>query len=315
MAKLFAQEVPESDGIVEVARSPAIGSRAKIAVISRDSSVDRRRLRRHARVARAGGRQRVAGRRSTSFRGAPTGQLRGERTRRWKSPGRARRAPSHGSGRADQQLSLAIGRRGQNVRASQLTGGTSTSSPSRKVGHRQAGSRSAPSCSPKRSTLTESLASCWRLEVQIGRGGSLVDEKELAGIEGFDEETAQELQSRARVPGQGGGRARRQAQELGVDDDLKRFPCHHQDARGAGRGRPQDGRGPGRLRHRRLDRVEQRKDGETVKHAGILADFDLTKEPRPDQAGARQGRLDQEEDLAPPPAWKSPLRRASASEA
>src|SRR5437016_3670793 len=42
MAKLFAQEVPEIyDGIVEVkavARDP--GSRAKIAVISRDSSVD-----------------------------------------------------------------------------------------------------------------------------------------------------------------------------------------------------------------------------------------------------------------------------------
>src|SRR4029077_6728687 len=42
MAKLFAQEVPEIyDGIVEVkavARDP--GSRAKIAVVSRDSSVD-----------------------------------------------------------------------------------------------------------------------------------------------------------------------------------------------------------------------------------------------------------------------------------
>lgn len=43
MAKLFAQEVPEIyDGIVEikaVARDP--GSRAKIGVVSRDSSVDR----------------------------------------------------------------------------------------------------------------------------------------------------------------------------------------------------------------------------------------------------------------------------------
>jgi N utilization substance protein A len=42
MAKLFAQEVPEIyDGIIEiksVARDP--GSRAKIAVISRDSSID-----------------------------------------------------------------------------------------------------------------------------------------------------------------------------------------------------------------------------------------------------------------------------------
>ena len=65
MAKLFAQEVPEIyDGIVEVkavARDP--GSRAKIAVISRDSSRrSGRRLRRHARLARAGGGERIAGR-------------------------------------------------------------------------------------------------------------------------------------------------------------------------------------------------------------------------------------------------------------
>ncbi len=65
MAKLFTQEVPEIyDGIVEVkavARDP--GSRAKIGVISRDS-LDRpgRRLRRHARLARAGGRRRAPGR-------------------------------------------------------------------------------------------------------------------------------------------------------------------------------------------------------------------------------------------------------------
>ena len=60
MAKLFRQEVPEIyDGVIEVksvARDP--GSRAKIAVISRDT-LDRpgRRLRRHARLAGAGGRQ------------------------------------------------------------------------------------------------------------------------------------------------------------------------------------------------------------------------------------------------------------------
>ena len=63
MSLLFRQEVPEIyDGIVQiksVARDP--GSRAKIAVISKDF-LDRsgRRLRRHARRARAGGRGRVA---------------------------------------------------------------------------------------------------------------------------------------------------------------------------------------------------------------------------------------------------------------
>ena len=65
LAKLFAQEVPEIyDGIIEikaVARDP--GSRAKMAVISRDI-LDRsgRRLRRHARLARAGGGAGTAGR-------------------------------------------------------------------------------------------------------------------------------------------------------------------------------------------------------------------------------------------------------------
>ena len=65
MSKLFAQEVPEIyDGIVQiksVARDP--GSRAKIAVISKDI-LDRsgRRLRRHARPARAGRGRRAAGR-------------------------------------------------------------------------------------------------------------------------------------------------------------------------------------------------------------------------------------------------------------
>ena len=65
MAKLFRQEVPEIyDGIIEVksvARDP--GSRAKIARrLARFLDRSGRRLRRHARLARAGGRQRTAGR-------------------------------------------------------------------------------------------------------------------------------------------------------------------------------------------------------------------------------------------------------------
>ncbi len=65
MAKLFAQEVPEIyDKIIEiksVARDP--GSRAKIAVtVARFVDRSGRRLRRHARLARAGGGGRAAGR-------------------------------------------------------------------------------------------------------------------------------------------------------------------------------------------------------------------------------------------------------------
>jgi N utilization substance protein A len=56
---------------------------------------------------------------------------------------------------------------------------------------------------------------------------AIVDEKELAGIEGFDEDTAQELQARARDY-----LAKEEAdldaarRELGVADDLKEFPNH-----------------------------------------------------------------------------------------
>jgi transcription termination/antitermination protein NusA len=129
MAKLFAQEVPEIyDGIIEikaVARDP--GSRAKIAVIS-PRQLDRsgRRLRRHARLARAGRGQRAAGREDRHHSlVARSRHLRRQRA----GAGRSRQGGARrGSERIevvvpDEQLSLAIGRRGQNVRlASQLTG-------------------------------------------------------------------------------------------------------------------------------------------------------------------------------------------------
>src|SRR3569623_1357108 len=129
MAKLFAQEVPEIyDGIVEikaVARDP--GSRAKIGVISRDSSVDPV----GACVGMRGSRVQ-----------AVVNELQGEKIDiiPW-SPDIATfvvnaLAPAEVAkvvidedreriegGVPDTQLSLAIGRRGQNVRlASQLTG-------------------------------------------------------------------------------------------------------------------------------------------------------------------------------------------------
>src|SRR5450432_4745757 len=129
MAKLFAQEVPEIyDGIVEVkavARDP--GSRAKIAVISRDSSVDPV----GACVGMRGSRVQ-----------AVVNELQGEKIDiiPWSTdvptffvnalaPAEVAKVVLD-EDRArievvvpDEQLSLAIGRRGQNVRlASQLTG-------------------------------------------------------------------------------------------------------------------------------------------------------------------------------------------------
>ena len=129
MARLFAQEVPEVyEGVIEIkaaARDP--GSRAKIAVISHDSSIDPVGAcvgMRSARV-QAVGRRKCKARRSTSFRG--------RRTRRRSSSTRCSRRkfpvvldPEDARVEVvvgEAQLSLAIGRRGQNVRlAGQLTG-------------------------------------------------------------------------------------------------------------------------------------------------------------------------------------------------
>src|SRR5436189_2897705 len=129
MAKLFAQEVPEIyDGIVEVkavARDP--GSRAKIAVISRDSSVDPV----GACVGMRGSRVQ-----------AVVNELQGEKIDiiQWSqdaatfivnalAPAEVVKVVLDEDAERievvvpDPQLSLAIGRKGQNVRlASQLTG-------------------------------------------------------------------------------------------------------------------------------------------------------------------------------------------------
>src|SRR6186713_2699022 len=129
MAKLFGQEVPEIyDGIVEVkavARDP--GSRAKIAVISRDSSIDPV----GACVGMRGSRVQ-----------AVVGELQGEKIDiiPWSQdaasfivnalqPAEVAKVVLDEEAERievvvpDDQLSLAIGRRGQNVRlASQLTG-------------------------------------------------------------------------------------------------------------------------------------------------------------------------------------------------
>ena len=129
MAKLFKQEVPEIyDGVIEVksvARDP--GSRAKIAVVSRDSSIDPV----GACVGMRGSRVQ-----------AVVGELQGERIDiiPWSADAATfivnalqpaevvKVVLDEDSSRIevvvpDDQLSLAIGRRGQNVRlASQLTG-------------------------------------------------------------------------------------------------------------------------------------------------------------------------------------------------
>ncbi|TCT11982.1 NusA antitermination factor [Tepidamorphus gemmatus] len=207
MAKLFAQEVPEIyDNIIEiksVARDP--GSRAKIAVISRDSSIDPV----GACVGMRGSRVQ-----------AVVNELQGEKIDiiPW-SPDAAtfivnalqpaevvKVVLDEDAERIevvvpDDQLSLAIGRRGQNVRlASQLTGWDIDILTEAEESERR---------QKEFAERTEMFMEALDVDEVVGQllsseGFSSVEEvalvpiDEIADIEGFDEETAVEIQTRAR---------------------------------------------------------------------------------------------------------------------
>jgi N utilization substance protein A len=325
MAKLFAQEVPEIyDGIVEVrsvARDP--GSRAKIAVISRDSSVDPV----GACVGMRGSRVQ-----------AVVNELQGEKIDiiPWTAdpanfvvnalaPAEVAKVVLDEERHRmevvvpDQQLSLAIGRRGQNVRlASQLTGwDIDIVTEQEESEHRQAEFEKRTKLFIEALNVDEVVGQLLASEgFKSVEELLLVDEKELAGIEGFDEETAQELQTRAReFLDKEEAELDTKRKELGVEDALKEVPGATTKMLVA---LGEDG----------LKTVEdlagcvtddligwsERKDGETVKHAGILADFDLSKDEAEAlimQARVKAGWI-KEEDLVPPPA---PDAAAEAGEA
>jgi transcription termination/antitermination protein NusA len=289
MAKLFAQEVPEIyDGIVEVkavARDP--GSRAKIAVISRDSSVDPV----GACVGMRGSRVQ-----------AVVNELQGEKIDiiPW-SPDVATfvvnaLAPAEVAKVVldedreriavvvpDQQLSLAIGRRGQNVRlASQLTGWdidilTEQEESERRQAEFEKRTRMFMETLNVDEVVGQLLASEGFNSVEEL---SMVDLKDIASIEGFDEDTASELQMRAQdylAKVEAEYDARRK--ELGVADEVREVPgvtakmmvvlgengimtvedlagCATDDLAG----------------------WTERKDGETTRHAGFLDGFDVSRE-------------------------------------
>ena len=314
MAKLFAQEVPEVyEGIVtikSVARDP--GSRAKIAVVSRDASIDPV----GACVGMRGSRVQ-----------AVVNELQGEKIDiiQW-SPDAATfivnaLAPAEvvkvvldeDAERIevvvpDQQLSLAIGRKGQNVRlASQLTGWdidimTEASESER----RQAEFAERSSTFMEALDVDEVIA-----QLLASEGFSSVEEvafvepSEIASIEGFDENTAAEIQTRAREhleKLEAELEAKRKA--LGVADELAEVPgittamlvtlgeaniktvedladCATDDLAG----------------------WSERKDKETIRHDGVLDGFGLTKNQVEDlilAARVKAGWIT-EADLAPEP--------------
>jgi transcription termination/antitermination protein NusA len=314
MAKLFAQEVPEIyDGIVEVkavARDP--GSRAKIAVISRDSSVDPV----GACVGMRGSRVQ-----------AVVNELQGEKIDiiPWTAdpanfvvnalaPAEVAKVVLDEDRHRmevvvpDQQLSLAIGRRGQNVRlASQLTGwDIDIVTEQEESEHRQAEFEKRTKLFIEALNVDEVVGQLLASEgFNSVEELAMVDEKEVAAIEGFDEETAGELQTRAREY-----LAREEAEldetrkQLGVEDALKDIPgittamlvklgendiktvedlagCATDDLFG----------------------WSERKDGETVRHPGVLDGFELSRDDAEAlimQARVKAGWI-KEEDLAPPP--------------
>jgi len=126
------------------------------------------------------------------------------------------------------QLSLAIGRRGQNVRlASQLTGWdidilTEQEESERRQADFENSTRVFMESLNVDEVVGQLLASEGFTSVEEL---ALVDAKELAGIEGFDEETANELQSRAReYLEQQEAELEARRKELGVEDALKTVP-------------------------------------------------------------------------------------------
>jgi len=230
MAKLFAQEVPEIyDGIIEIkAVARDSGSRAKIAVLSHDSSIDP-----------VGP---CIGMRGSRVQ-AVVGELQGEKIDiiQW-SPDPASfivnaLAPAEVAKVVldeeanrievvvpDEQLSLAIGRRGQNVRlASQLSGWdidilTEAEESDRRNEEFKIRSKMFVDALDVDDVIAHLL---------VTEGFSSVEEvafvpvEDMVGIEGFDEEISEELRQRARAYLETKDEAlTKRRKELDVSDDL-----------------------------------------------------------------------------------------------
>ena len=293
MARLFSQEVPEIyDGIVEiksVARDP--GSRAKIAVLSNDNAIDPV----GACVGMRGSRVQ-----------AVVNELQGEKIDiiQW-SPDAAHfivngLAPAEvvkvvldeEAERIevvvpDDQLSLAIGRRGQNVRlASQLTGwDIDILTEAEESDRRQAEFAERSKMFMETLDVDEVIA-----QLLTSEGFSSVEEAayveltEIANIEGFDEETAQEIQTRAREY------LERREQELndkrvklGVADELTEVPGMTLEMMVAlGENDVKTVEDFAGCATEDLIGWHEKVDGESVRHEGYLDSFGLA---RPDAEG------------------------------
>ena len=234
MAKLFAQEVPEVyDGIIEiraVARDP--GSRAKIGVISNDSGIDPV----GACVGMRGSRVQ-----------AVVGELQGEKIDiiPWSgdpatfvvnalAPAEVAKVVLDEEAHRidvivpDDQLSLAIGRRGQNVRlASILTGwDIDIMTEAEESERRTEEFRTRSDLFIEALDVDDIIA-----QLLVAEGFTKVEEiafvatEDLADIEGFDADVAAELQNRARTfLLERDARFEAERLELGVSDEVGGLP-------------------------------------------------------------------------------------------
>jgi N utilization substance protein A len=288
MAKLFAQEVPEIyDGVIEVksvARDP--GSRAKIAVVSRDASIDPV----GACVGMRGSRVQ-----------AVVNELQGEKIDiiPWSADAATfivnalqpaevvKVVLDEDSSRIevvvpDEQLSLAIGRRGQNVRlASQLTGWdidilTEAEESERRQKEFIERTNIFMEALDVDETIGQLLASeGFRSVEEI----AYVEPEEVASIEGFDEDTAEEIQNRARAYLERiDAEFAEKRRALGVSDELLEIDGMTNEILA-------------RLGENDVKTMEdfagcvpddlcgwtERKDGETIKNAGFLDGIEISR--------------------------------------
>ena len=288
MAKLFTMEVPEIyDGIIEiksVARDP--GSRAKIAVVSRDGSIDPV----GACVGMRGSRVQ-----------AVVNELQGEKIDiiPWSpdaatfivnalQPAEVAKVVLDEDAERievvvpDDQLSLAIGRRGQNVRlASQLTGWDID------ILTEQEESENRQKEFAKRSKLFMEALDVDEMVAQVLASEGFasieeiayVDPDEISSIEGFDEETASEIQQRAKdYIDKQEAELDKNRKKLGVSDELRELPGMTTAMMVAvgedGVKTIEDFAG---YAVDDLAGWRERKDGETQNFAGVLTPFDISR--------------------------------------
>ncbi|WP_375658914.1 transcription termination factor NusA [Bartonella sp. MR30HLJHH] len=288
MVKLFTMEVPEIyDGIIEiksVARDP--GSRAKIAVVSRDGSIDPV----GACVGMRGSRVQ-----------AVVAELQGEKIDiiPW-SPDAATFVvnalqPAEVSKIIldedaerievivpDDQLSLAIGRRGQNVRlASQLTGWNIDI-----LTEKEESENRQKEFTERSKLFMEALEVDEMIgQVMASEGFSSIEEiayidlEEIASIDGFDHDTAAEIQSRAReYLDHQEKELDEKRKKLGVSDELRTLPGMTNAMLVAvgedGIKTIEDFAG---YAVDDLTGWRERKEGQTQNFSGILTPFDITR--------------------------------------